>query len=124
MNQENKRQIKLVSIEEIKPIKLFDILIDDIHSMSDKDSAHTIDGTAGLTYHEVLEWISSGGDWYFKVTEHNNPENVFMTGSTYEDMNAARKGESHYHVAEVSEGELSDVRKIFNRKRRKEYGME
>jgi hypothetical protein len=47
-----------------------------------------------------------------------------MTGCTYEDMNAARKGESHYHVAEVSEGELSDVRKIFNRKRRKEYGME
>ena len=35
MSQEIKRPIKLVSIEEIKPIKLFDILID--------DGPHTLD---------------------------------------------------------------------------------
>jgi hypothetical protein len=104
-----------------KKIKLFDILIDDIHSMSDKDSAHTIDSTKGLTYHEVWEWISTGGDWYFKVTEHNNPENVFMTGTTYEDMNRARKGEEDLVIGHATEAEISDIAKLLHRNRRKEY---
>lgn len=108
---------------KINKIKLFDILIDDIHSMSDESDAHTIDSTVGLTYHEVWEWISTGGDWYFKVTEHNNPENVFLTGTSYENMDNARKGEEELVLGEATESEISDIKKILSMKRREEYEM-
>jgi hypothetical protein len=117
-------QFPIIYHNEIKKIKLFDILVDDIHSMGEDSEAHTLDDTVALTYHEVWEWISTGGDWYFKVIEHNNPENVFMNGTTYKDMNSARKGEEELLLAHATEAEISDIEKIIHRKRRKEYGLE
>ncbi len=110
-------KVILTSIEKVKPIKLFDILIEDAHSASETPNLSPIDSTIGLTYHEVLEWITHGGDWNFSVTEHKNPDNVFMSGSTWQDMNAARKGEESFYVGEISQAELSDIRKIIDMKR-------
>lgn len=106
---------------KINKIKLFDILVDDIHSMGESSEAHTIEGSAGLAYHEVWEWISRGGDWYFKITEHNNPENVFMTGTTYQDMDSARKGEEELSIGSATEAEISDIYKLVRRKRKEEW---
>jgi hypothetical protein len=117
-------QIPVIYHNKINKIKLFDILVDDIHSMGEDSKPHALDDTVALTYHEVWEWISTGGDWYFKVIEHNNPENVFMNGTTYQDMNSARKGEEELLLASVTEAEISDIEKIIKRKRRKEYGLE
>jgi len=90
----------------IRKISLFDILISDIHA---GDDYTTIEGTIGLTYHEVWEWISSGGDWGFKVTEHNCPDNVFMIGTTTKSMNDARKGEETLYLGEASPEELDEL---------------
>lgn len=115
-----KDEIPLIYHDKIKKIKLFDILIEDIHSMGENCEPHTIDGSTGLTYHEVWEWISTGGDWYFEVTEHNNPENLFMKGTTYQDMDSARKGEEEILLGHTTEAEISDIHKLIRRKRKEE----
>jgi hypothetical protein len=116
-----KKYKQLIYKNKIKKIKLFDVLIDDIHSMGEGSKPHTIDGSVGLSYHEVWEWISEGGDWYFVVTEHKNPENVFMRGTTYSSMNTVRNGEEELVVGHATEAELSDVSKKLQIKRREEF---
>ena len=117
-----KNKIIALGIRKVPAIKLFDILIEDIHSQGEEPDLSAIDSTVGLTYHEVLEWITSGGDWVFEVTEHKNPENVYLRGTTYEDMNNARKGEEQIAIGELSEAELGEINKIIHRKRMKQFG--
>lgn len=112
---------KVVTYEEsVKKISLFDILVSDIHA---GDDYSTIDSSVGLTYHEVWEWISEGGDWAFRVVEHKNHENVFMVGSTYQDMNSARKGFNQVVLGHVPEEEINDLHNELNEKSRKRYGL-
>lgn len=112
--------IPVIYIEKTKKISLFDILVSDIHA---GDDYTTIDSSVGLTYHEVWEWISEGGDWAFKVTEHKNHDNIFMVGSTYQSMNSARKGENEIHLTSASEEEIEELHTSFHEKRRKQFGL-
>lgn len=112
---------KVITYEEdVKKIPLFDILISDIHA---GDEYSTIDCSIGLTYHEVWEWISEGGDWAFRVVEHKNPDNVFMTGNTYQSMNSARKGVAQVVLGHVTEEEIDELSFDFKEKARKRYGL-
>jgi hypothetical protein len=113
----------LIFIDKIEKIEFFDVLVEDIHSAGEKSNHHCLEGSSKLTYHEVWEWISRGGDWSFIVTEHNNPEKVFMRGSAYEDMDAARKGEHQLSLGQVTDAELSDLQKLLHRKRKEQYGI-
>lgn len=112
--------IPLTYIEKTKKISLFDILVKDIHAGDDYE---TLNSSEGLTYHEVWEWISRGGDWDFRVTEHKNYENVFMVGSSYQNMDAARKGENEVHLASLTKEELSEMDKDLQEKARKKFGL-
>lgn len=92
--------------QPVNKIRLFDILIGDIHA---EDGCDTIDETVGLTYHEVLEWISEGGDWRFVVTEHQNPKNIFMQGVALQNMNAARRGEEAMVLGFATQEEMDQI---------------
>lgn len=111
-----KQRKPVIFIDDAKKIKHFDVLIEDIHSAGSEPNHHTIQGSSKLTYHEVWEWISRGGDWSFIVTEHNNPDNVFMRGSTYEDMDSARKGQHELSVGSATDAEISDIQKTLRMK--------
>ena len=91
---------------KIEKVHLFDILISDVHA---GDDYTTIDTSAGLTFHEVWEWISSGGEWAFRVTEHKNHDNIFMTGTTYKSMDDARKGEESIYLGTANNEEVNEL---------------
>lgn len=119
MNENLKKMITYQN--QINKIRFFDILVKDIHKHGDK--YETIDSSKQLTYHEVWEWISKGGDWNFKVTEHNNPENVFLVGSSYQNMNSARKGTENLVIGHATNEEIEEIHENLFQKRKKEYGM-
>jgi hypothetical protein len=73
---------ELLYYEPIEKVDRFDVLIRDLHC--DHDRLETIEGSAGLTIHQVWEWLSEGGDWAFQVTAAGNPDRVFMSGYTYD----------------------------------------
>lgn len=106
---------------EIQKIQFFDILVKDIHKRNDK--YEILDSSKKLTYHEVWEWISTGGDWNFKVTEHNNPDNVFLVGSTYQNMDAARKGIEDVVIGHATKDEIDQIHEDLFQKRKKEYNI-
>jgi hypothetical protein len=113
------------SVRKVKPIKLFDILVDDIHSMGPESEAHVLPGlTDALTFHEVLEHLAQGGDWYFRVTEHNNPEVVFMSGCTYDSMRNAYDGELTGYLGEVDSDDYSKICEITHAARAKQVAVE
>jgi len=76
--------------QNVERIKLFDILIADVHSRNDPYT--TIDRTRGLTLQEVWDWLCTGGDWAFIVTAHNDATKVFMRGETLASLRAASEG--------------------------------
>jgi len=103
---------------KIKKISFFDIWVSDIHAGEDYS---IIDTTNKLTYHEVWEWISRGGDWSFKVTEHENPENIFLIGSSYKDMDNARKGEESLVLGHATEKEMDEIHDFLRKKREEDF---
>lgn len=100
---------------KVPPVKLFDILLDDIHSMGDVPEPHVLPSTAGLTFHEVFEHLAQGGDWYFQVTKHNDPSEIYMSGYTYESMRAAYDGESCGYLGSVDDDGEAQIQEIAKR---------
>lgn len=112
-----KKEIPIIYEEEVKKISFFDILVSDIHA---GDEYEIIEGTSKLTYHEVWEWISQGGDWGYKVVEHGNPENLFMSGLALKNMDSARKGKETFSLGAAHEDELEKIKKELRIKYEKE----
>lgn len=110
--------IDINTVRHVKPIKFFDILIDDVYSAGPDTKPQRIDSTTKLTFHEVLEFIGDGGDWIFVVTEHNKPDNVFISGITYESMRNAYKGEETGYYGKVSREGLHKIGDIVSEERR------
>jgi len=47
---------------------------------------------SAVTMQDVWEWMSNSGDWSFKITEHDNRDNVFIFGDTIASMCEAVNG--------------------------------
>jgi|688.fasta_scaffold64315_2 hypothetical protein len=112
MNEE----IAVIYKEQVKKIKLFDVLVKDIHKRS--DTYQVLEGSSALSYHEVWEWISQGGDWDFIVTEHDNSKNIFLRGTTIQNMDSARKGEEELVLGFANEKELYEIDENLKKKYR------
>ncbi len=93
----------------VEKINRFDILISDPHA---GDDYSTIDGTVNLTMQEVWDWLSTGGEWSFRVTAHGNPDKVFIRGLLgFESMRAAVAGEALMHLCAANEDEIAELEK-------------
>jgi len=110
---------QIVLIKPCKQIKFFDILTRDIHSRGDEYSA--TESTTKLNIQEVFNFISEGGDWNWKVVEHNNAENVFMSGSSYQNVQSAVKGEEELSLGFLEEEEVEEIHKLIKQKMRVRY---
>jgi hypothetical protein len=103
----------------VEKVTRFDILISDPYQGGEH---HTIDGTENLSLQEVWEWLCTGGDWSFIVTAHNNPEQVFMRGSTYDDncFRHAVDGEALMRLCTATKEESEEFRSDVKKRRRAE----
>ena len=110
----------IVLIKPCKQIKFFDILTRDIHSRVDEYSA--AESTTKLNIQEVFSFISGGGDWDWKVVEHNNAENVFMSGSSHHSLQSVVKGEEELSLGFLEEEEeVEEIHKLIKQKMRVRY---
>jgi hypothetical protein len=93
----------------VEKIDRFDILISDPHA---GDDYTTIEGTANLTLQEVLDWLSAGGEWSFRVTAHGNPDKIFIRGLLgFESMRDAVAGEALMSLCTANEDEIDELEK-------------
>jgi len=91
----------------VEKIDRFDILISDPHA---GDDYTTIDSTVNLTLQEVLDWLSAGGEWSFRVTAHARPDKIFMRGLLgFESMRDAVAGEALMHLCHATEEEIDEL---------------
>lgn len=99
---------QLLYYRPVEQVTRFDILISDPHKRNDPYT--TIDSSANLTLQEVWEWLCDGGEWSFRVTAHNNPDKVFMSGlTTYESMRSAVDGEALVSLCTATEEEADEL---------------
>jgi hypothetical protein len=93
--------------EPIEKINRFDILIADVYA---GDDYTTIDGTENITMQEVWDWLSTGGDWNFRVTAHGQPDKIFLRGFVaLNGMRDAVAGEALMRLGEATEEELNEL---------------
>jgi len=112
---------QIILINPCKKIEYFDILTRDIHQHGEDYSAS--EGNIKLNINEVFDFISQGGDWNWKVVEHNNVENVFMSGSSYKSMQDAAKGEEHLSLGWLEEHEIEELHETIYQKMRVKYSI-
>ena len=62
-----------------RKIDRFDILLSDPYSDDGSDECYMV-MYSDVTMQYVWQWMSSSGDWSFKITEHGNRANVFISG--------------------------------------------
>lgn len=100
---------ELLFYTPVEKVDRFDILISDPHA---GDDYTTIEGTAGLTLQEVLDWLSAGGEWSFRVTARGNPDKIFIRGLLgFEGMRDAVAGESLMSLCTANEDEIEELEK-------------
>jgi hypothetical protein len=98
----------LLYYEPVTKIDRFDILISDVHA---GDDYTTIPSTTNLSLQEVWDWLCDGGDWGFRVTAHNMPDQVFMSGLLrYGSLRAAADGEVLVHLCEATDEEAAELK--------------
>lgn len=104
----------LLYYEPVTKIDRFDILISDVHA---GDDYKTISSTTNLSLQQVWDWLCDGGDWSFRVTAHNQPDHVFMSGLVrYESLRAAAAGEVLVHLCSATDEEAAELKeKAHNR---------
>ena len=101
---------QLLYYRPVEQVTRFDILISDPHKRNDPYT--TIDGSASLTLQEVWEWLCDCGEWSFRVTAHNDPDNVFMSGlTTYKSLRAAVDGQALCNLCTATEEEADELAK-------------
>jgi hypothetical protein len=106
----------LLYYEPVTKIDRFDILISDVHA---GDDYTTIPSTTNLSLQEVWDWLCHGGDWSFKVIEHDQADHVFMSGLVgHESLRAAADGELLVHLCDATDEEAAELKeKAHNRNR-------
>jgi hypothetical protein len=105
--------------EPIEKINRFDILIADVYA---GDDYTTIDGTENITMQEVWDWLSTGGDWNFRVTAHGQPDKIFLRGFVaLNGMRDAVAGEALVRLGEVTKDELDELYAKIRSRRREEF---
>lgn len=100
---------QLLFYAPVEKIDRFDIWVSDPHA---GDHYSTLDSTVNLTMQEVWDWLSTGGEWSFRVTAHGNPDKIFIRGLLgFEGMRDAVAGESLMHLCTATEEEIDELEK-------------
>ena len=100
---------QLLFYAPVEQVNRFDIWLSDPHA---GDEYTTIEDTVNLTMQEVLDWLSEGGEWSFRVAAHGNPAKIFIRGLLgFEGMRDAVAGESLMHLCTANDDEIAELEK-------------
>jgi hypothetical protein len=115
-------EIQLFYTEPCEKVTGFDILLSDPYAGG---GFKTLDMTVNLSLQQVWEFLCEGGDWSFKVTPHNQPDKVFMSGSIYHDhvLRHSADGKQDWHLCFANSEEMAELKEKVHKRLRKEiYG--
>lgn len=124
MTKETSAETQLVYFKKCEQIKKFDILVADRHNRN--DSFTRLDCSTGLTLQEVWNWLCEGGDWAYRITAHDQPDRVFLSGVTYFEncLKHANEGEELIHLCFANDDEVTDFKNKVKARHRKELKLE
>jgi hypothetical protein len=116
-------ETQLVYFEKCEKVTGFDILLSDPYAGGGFKANST---SVNLSLQQVWEFLCEGGDWSFKVTPHNQPDKVFMSGSIYHDnvLRHAADGERSWHLCFATSEEMAELREKAHARIRKEMNLE
>ena len=111
MSEEEKNNI--VEVKKTKPIR-FDVYMDDRGYRSGEDWGDPMISNVG--YIEACVYLGESSYFSFKVTEHGNPSNVFMSGYCHQDMRSAEQGDESVSLGWATPEQAEQICKTLKNK--------
>ena len=104
MSEEEKNNI--IEVRKTKKIR-FDVFMDD--RGTDDDWGDPM--ISNVSYIEACVYLGESSYFSFKVTEHGNPSNVFMSGYCHKDMRSAEEGDERVSLGWATPEQLEQIYK-------------
>lgn len=109
MSEEEKNNI--IEVRKTKKIR-FDVFMDD--RGTDDDWGDPM--ISNVSYIEACVYLGESSYFSFKVTEHGNPSNVFMSGYCHKDMRSAEQGDESVSLGWATPEQAEQICKTLKNK--------